>query len=150
MGEEARHVKRRRHTPERQEAQGGRQAVLSEGMQVPEVAKGVGGLRADLPPLAGAVRRDTGRRCETLEGARAREHAAEAPGADKRLENLALRSWRMGREQEIAYAREHGIPIKQGTEVVPYSIDDNLGAAPRRGAGSRTWSTRRTTTCSSW
>ena len=37
-----------------------------------------------------------------------------------------VRSWRMGREEEIAYAREHGIPIKQGTESVPYSIDDNL------------------------
>jgi argininosuccinate synthase len=41
-----------------------------------------------------------------------------------------VRSWEMGREEEIAYAREHGIPIKthpsQGTEVTPYSIDDNL------------------------
>ncbi len=37
-----------------------------------------------------------------------------------------VRSWQMGREEEIAYAREHGIPVKQGTEVVPYSIDDNL------------------------
>jgi argininosuccinate synthase len=41
-----------------------------------------------------------------------------------------VRSWQMGREEEIAYAREHGIPIKshptQGTEVAPYSIDDNL------------------------
>ncbi len=37
-----------------------------------------------------------------------------------------VRSWRMGREEEIEYAREHGIPIKQGTESVPYSIDDNL------------------------
>ncbi len=37
-----------------------------------------------------------------------------------------VRSWQMGREEEIAYAREHGIPLKQGTEVVPYSIDDNL------------------------
>jgi argininosuccinate synthase len=37
-----------------------------------------------------------------------------------------VRSWRMGREEEIAYAREHGIPIKGGAEVVPYSIDDNL------------------------
>ena len=40
-----------------------------------------------------------------------------------------VRSWQMGREEEIAYAREHGIEIKahpgQGTEV-PYSIDDNL------------------------
>ncbi len=66
-----------------------------------------------------------------------------------------VRSWQMGREEEIAYAREHGIPIKgshpseshpseshpseshppeshpseshlPGTEVAPYSIDDNL------------------------
>ena len=37
-----------------------------------------------------------------------------------------VRSWRMGREEEIAYAREHGIPVKGGTESVPYSIDDNL------------------------
>jgi argininosuccinate synthase len=42
-----------------------------------------------------------------------------------------VRSWQMGREQELAYAREHGIPIKShaGTEVeqqAPYSIDDNL------------------------
>ena len=32
----------------------------------------------------------------------------------------------MGREEEIAYAREHGIPVKGGTETPPYSIDDNL------------------------
>jgi len=37
-----------------------------------------------------------------------------------------VRSWRMGREEEVAYAREHGIPVKGGTEVAPYSIDDNL------------------------
>jgi argininosuccinate synthase len=42
-----------------------------------------------------------------------------------------VRSWQMGREEEIAYAREHGIPIKshptEGTESAPpYSIDDNL------------------------
>jgi argininosuccinate synthase len=37
-----------------------------------------------------------------------------------------VRSWRMGREEEIAYARQHGIPVKGGTEVAPYSIDDNL------------------------
>src|SRR5437764_10755500 len=28
-----------------------------------------------------------------------------------------VRGWQMGREEEIAYAREHGIPIKGGTEV---------------------------------
>jgi len=42
-----------------------------------------------------------------------------------------VRSWQMGREEEIAYARRHGIPIKshpsQDTEAqAPYSIDDNL------------------------
>ncbi len=40
-----------------------------------------------------------------------------------------VRSWQMGREEEIAYAREHNIPIKasQGAESgPPYSIDDNL------------------------
>jgi argininosuccinate synthase len=37
-----------------------------------------------------------------------------------------VRSWQMGREEEIAYAREHKIPVKGGVEVAPYSIDDNL------------------------
>jgi argininosuccinate synthase len=41
-----------------------------------------------------------------------------------------VRGWQMGREEEIAYAREHGIPIKthptHGAEQTPYSIDDNL------------------------
>jgi argininosuccinate synthase len=37
-----------------------------------------------------------------------------------------VRSWQMGREEEIAYARDHGIPVKGGTEIAPYSIDDNL------------------------
>jgi argininosuccinate synthase len=37
-----------------------------------------------------------------------------------------VREWRMGREEEIAYAREHAIPISGGTEAPPYSIDDNL------------------------
>ncbi len=37
-----------------------------------------------------------------------------------------VREWQMGREEEIAYAREHGIPVSGGTEVAPYSIDDNL------------------------
>jgi argininosuccinate synthase len=37
-----------------------------------------------------------------------------------------VRSWQMGREEEIAYAREHGIKVKGGSEAVPYSIDDNL------------------------
>jgi argininosuccinate synthase len=37
-----------------------------------------------------------------------------------------VRSWQMGRDDEVAYAREHGIPVKGGTEIAPYSIDDNL------------------------
>jgi argininosuccinate synthase len=37
-----------------------------------------------------------------------------------------VRGWQMGREEEVAYAREHGIPVKGGTESPPYSIDDNL------------------------
>ncbi len=45
-----------------------------------------------------------------------------------------VRSWQMGREEEIAYARKHGIPIKSqqidssgaADSQAPYSIDDNL------------------------
>src|SRR4029077_19640484 len=44
-----------------------------------------------------------------------------------------VRSWQMGREEEIAYAREHGIPVKGGTEVAPYSIDENLLGSSSQG-----------------
>jgi argininosuccinate synthase len=37
-----------------------------------------------------------------------------------------VRGWQMGREEEVAYARKHGIPVKGGTESPPYSIDDNI------------------------
>jgi argininosuccinate synthase len=37
-----------------------------------------------------------------------------------------VRGWQMGREEEMEYARTHGIPLKTGTEIQPYSIDDNL------------------------
>ena len=37
-----------------------------------------------------------------------------------------VREWSMGREEEIAYAREHRIPVSGGTHQAPYSIDDNL------------------------
>src|SRR5690348_4408581 len=33
-----------------------------------------------------------------------------------------VRSWKMGRDDEVAYARENGIPVKGGSEVAPYSI----------------------------
>jgi argininosuccinate synthase len=36
-----------------------------------------------------------------------------------------VREWQMGRDEEIAYAREHGIPVSS-TVARPYSIDDNL------------------------
>src|SRR5947207_14364675 len=46
---------------------------------------------------------------------------------DSELRVIApVREWQMGREEEISYAREHGIPVKGGTETPPYSIDDNL------------------------
>jgi argininosuccinate synthase len=46
---------------------------------------------------------------------------------DPELKVIApVREWQMGREEEVAYAREHGIPVKGGTEAPPYSIDDNL------------------------
>ncbi len=36
-----------------------------------------------------------------------------------------VREWQMGRDEEIAYAQEHGIPVASTAER-PYSIDDNL------------------------
>lgn len=36
-----------------------------------------------------------------------------------------VREWGMGRDEEIAYAKEHGIPVST-TVARPYSIDDNL------------------------
>jgi argininosuccinate synthase len=39
-----------------------------------------------------------------------------------------VRDWQMGRDEEIAYARQHNIPIKSSSSEgeAPYSIDDNL------------------------
>jgi argininosuccinate synthase len=46
---------------------------------------------------------------------------------DPELKILApVRDWHMGRDEELQYARDHGIPLKGGSEVSPYSIDDNL------------------------
>ena len=39
----------------------------------------------------------------------------------------------MGREEEIAYAREHGIPVKGGTEAARTRSTTTSGGAPRRG-----------------
>ena len=37
-----------------------------------------------------------------------------------------VRSWQIGREEELEYCRKHEIPLKGGTSVSHYSIDDNL------------------------
>jgi len=51
-----------------------------------------------------------------------------------------VRGWQMGREEEVAYAREHGIQLKGGTEAPPYSIDDNLwGRAIEAGVLEDPW-----------
>jgi len=81
--------------------------------------------------LAVEVARQTG--CDTI------AHGCTGKGNDQvRIETTIatlapelrviapVRTWQMGREEEIAYAREHGIPVKGGTEAAPYSIDDNL------------------------
>ncbi len=48
-----------------------------------------------------------------------------------------VREWRMGREEEVAYAREHGIAVKGGSEAPPYSIDDNLWGRSSEGGPDR-------------
>jgi argininosuccinate synthase len=81
--------------------------------------------------LAVDVARETG--CDTI------AHGCTGKGNDQvRIEatiaTLApelkviapVRGWAMGRDEEIAYARKHGIPVKGGVESPPYSIDDNL------------------------
>jgi argininosuccinate synthase len=81
--------------------------------------------------IAVEVARETG--CDTI------AHGCTGKGNDQvRIEGTVaalapelkilapVRDWKMGREEEIQYARDHGIPIKGGTEVPPYSIDDNI------------------------
>jgi argininosuccinate synthase len=81
--------------------------------------------------IAVEVARET--RCDTI------AHGCTGKGNDQvRIEGTVaalgpelkiiapVRDWKMGREEEIQYARDHGIPIKGGTEVPPYSIDDNI------------------------
>src|SRR4051794_9193131 len=81
--------------------------------------------------LAVEVARETG--CDTI------AHGCTGKGNDQvRIEATVaalapelkiiapVRDWQMGREEEIQYARENGIPIKGGTEAPPYSIDDNI------------------------
>jgi argininosuccinate synthase len=81
--------------------------------------------------IAVAKARETG--CDTV------AHGCTGKGNDQvRIESTVaalgpelkiiapVRGWQMGRQEEIEYARTHGIPVKGGTEAPPYSIDDNL------------------------
>jgi len=43
-----------------------------------------------------------------------------------------VREWAMGRDEEIAYAEKHGIPITQ-TSAKPYSYDDNMWGSTGEG-----------------
>ncbi|TSC54234.1 MAG: argininosuccinate synthase [Microgenomates group bacterium LiPW_16] len=65
-------------------------------------------------------------------------HGCTGKGNDQvRLEGTALtlspdikiiapvREWSMGRDEELVYAKKHGIPVKQTMEC-PYSYDDNM------------------------
>lgn len=65
-------------------------------------------------------------------------HGCTGKGNDQvRLEGTALtlnpdikiiapvREWNMGRDEELVYAKKHGIPVKQ-TVACPYSYDDNM------------------------
>ena len=73
-----------------------------------------------------------------LEGADCIAHGCTGKGNDQvRIEGTALalnpdikiiapvREWGMGRDEEIAYAKKHGIPVSQ-TTAKPYSYDDNM------------------------
>jgi len=72
------------------------------------------------------------------EGADCIAHGATGKGNDQvRIEGTALalnpdikiiapvREWSMGRDEELKYAKEHGIPVKQTIDK-PYSYDDNM------------------------
>ncbi len=72
------------------------------------------------------------------EGADAIAHGATGKGNDQiRMEGSALalnpdikviapvREWGMGRDEQIEYCRQHGIPVRQ-TKDKPYSYDDNM------------------------
>ena len=128
---------RRARVPRRRRARGVRARVRRAGDQ------GQRALRRRLPAVhrarPPADRQARGRATRAASGCDTIAHGCTGKGNDQvRIEatiaTLApelkviapVRSWQMGREEEIAYAREHGIPVKGGTEVAPYSIDDNL------------------------
>jgi len=72
------------------------------------------------------------------EGADTIAHGCTGKGNDQvRIEGVCLalnpdvkiiapvREWGMGRDEELEYAKKHGIPVKQ-TAAKPYSYDDNM------------------------
>lgn len=72
------------------------------------------------------------------EGADTIAHGCTGKGNDQiRIEGTALalnpdikiiapvREWGMGRDEELEYAKKHGIPVRQ-TSTKPYSYDDNM------------------------
>lgn len=72
------------------------------------------------------------------EGADCIAHGCTGKGNDQvRIEGTALalnpdikiiapvREWSMGRDEELVYAKKHGIPVKQTVDK-PYSYDDNM------------------------
>ncbi len=52
--------------------------MRGEGKTAAEVDEGAGGVRGHVPPLAGSVRRDEGRRCEAVEGSGEGERRSSA------------------------------------------------------------------------
>lgn len=73
-----------------------------------------------------------------LEGADCIAHGCTGKGNDQvRIEGTALalnpdikiiapvREWSMGRDEELKYAKKHGIPVRQTVDK-PYSYDDNM------------------------
>ena len=61
---------------------------------------------------------------------------ATVAALDPNLKMIApVRSWQIGRDEELEYCRTHGIPLKGGTSAPPYSIDDNLWGRSSEGGG---------------
>jgi argininosuccinate synthase len=80
-----------------------------------------------------------------LEGADCIAHGCTGKGNDQvRIEGTALainpdikiiapvREWGMGRDEELVYAKKHGIPVKQTAEKL-YSYDDNMWGVTSEG-----------------
>src|SRR5688572_13485127 len=58
---------------------------------------------------------------------------------DPRMKIIApVRGWQMGREEEIAYAREHGIPVRAAPRRRRTRSTTTSGGAPPRAGRSRT------------